>query len=180
MTRLSHTPQCLLVALLIIAGGCSDDIAATADGGADLAADLGADSAPQDQQANPDNAAKPDQAAKLDQQVKPDQAALPDAGMSCAAMVQAFAAARKDAKRCTQGKQQCTTKAVGSIYPMCQCPTFINATKTAALAKMKQLQAQFMAAKCTGPACKCANPIKAACEVPSGSTEAQCVDKLQP
>lgn len=190
-----------VLVLVLLAPACSDD----SSGGADQAA--AGDSKVATPDAGKAEAGKPDLAAdqKLtaDNKVTVDQKPadwnppgdtkttkdLPpadlsptlDAGsMSCSAMVNAFATARQEAKRCDRTKPDCKSKVIGSIYPMCPCPTFVNSAKTAAMAKMTSLRAAFAAAKCTGPACKCANPLSAVCQIPPGGKTAECEDKLTP
>ena len=180
-------------AALMALAACSDDSGVTADQ-AIQQQDSGADAAPPDtgkpdtgkpdtgkpdQKVTPDTG-KPDQKVTQDQKITPDQKVTPDAGMSCAAMVNAFATAKMAAKTCDRGKSQCSVKVIGSIYPSCPCPTFVNASKTVAAAQMAALRAQFLAAKCTGPACKCANPQSAVCQIPPGGIKAMCEDKLTP
>ena len=179
---------CILAALALAA--CSDDTSESPDQAVSQK-DAAVDSAPDQKVIHPDQkvttpdqkVATPDQKVVAPDQktVTPDQKlTLPDAAISCAAMVNAFATAKMEAKRCDSGKTQCTVKVIGSIYPQCPCPTFVNATTTAAVATMAALRTQFLAAKCTGPACKCSNPQYAVCQIPPGGVKAVCEDKLAP
>ena len=167
-------------------GGGADQAVQQPDGGADATnTEAGKPDTAVDQKVTADQKVVADQQAPADQQVVPDsklqdQAALPDAAMSCAAMVNAFATARMEAKGCDRGKSQCSVKVIGSIYPSCPCPTFVNSSKTVATAQMAALRAQFLAAKCSGPACKCSNPASAVCEIAPGGVKAICEDKLTP
>ncbi len=190
------TTLAIMAAAALALAACSDDSSETPDQ-AVTQKDAAVDAAAPDQKAAPDHkAATPDKKAATpdkkvttpdmkvttpDQKAAPDQKlALPDAAMSCSAMVNAFATAKMEAKRCDRGKTQCSIKVIGSIYPMCPCPTFVNATKKAAVATMAALRAQFLAAKCTGPACKCANPQSAVCQIAPGGVKPMCEDKLTP
>ena len=179
---------CLAAAAILAMAGCSDDSSGTPDQA--VQNDGGADAATPDTGKADQKTVTPDQKVTTpDQKVAtPDQKVVipdlnvtnPDAGMPCAAMVNAFATAKMEAKGCDRGKSQCSLKVIGSIYPQCPCPPFVNANKTAAVAKMASLRAAFLAAKCTGPACKCANPQSAVCQIPPGGVKAVCEDKLTP
>ena len=113
------------------------------------------------------------------------EASAPDAAVldaitsdaaACSQMIAEFAQALDEAKSCSLGCNCCTAKVVGIIFPQCPCPTYVNASKTAAIAKMASLRTAFAAAGCTGPVCACANPTGGVCQDQFGSQS--CADQI--